>query len=98
MKVRITLNKTELVSAVAERTKMPKKSVETVVNATIKTICERLKDGDKISIAGFGSFETKQRAERRGKNIRTGEPIVIPATRIPAFKAGKDLKEIVKSS
>ena len=87
------MNKTELVSAVAEKVDMSKKDTEMVINATLDAIAASLKEGDKVQLVGFGSFEVKKRAARMGRNPKTKEAIEIPATTIPVFKAGKALKE-----
>ena len=87
------MNKTELVSAVAEKVGMSKKDTEIVMNATLDAIAEAMKSGEKVQLVGFGSFEVKKRAARMGRNPKTKEAIEIPATTIPVFKAGKALKE-----
>ena len=89
------MNKTELIAAVAEKTGMTKKDAERVVSATFETITASVKKGDKVSISGFGIFEAKNREARIGRNPRTKEEIKIPATRLPAFKASKTLKDAV---
>ena len=89
------MNKTELIAAVAEKSGLSKKDSEAAVAATIAAITEALKAEDKVQIVGFGAFETKVRAERMGRNPKTGEDIPIPATKVPAFKAGKALKDAV---
>ena len=89
------MTKTELISAVAEKTGVSKKDTEKTVNAVLDTISETLAKGDKIAFVGFGTFETRKRAAKTGKNPRTGETLSIPASTIPAFKAGKTLKEAV---
>ena len=89
------MNKAELVSAVAEKTGFSKKDSEKALSAILETITETLKTGDKVQLVGFGVFETKERAARTGRNIKTKEPIEIPASKTPVFKAGKTLKEIV---
>ena len=89
------MNKTELIAAVAEKTGMTKKDAERVINATIETIEGGLVKGDKVQISGFGIFEVKARDARVGRNPRTKETIEIPATRLPAFKAAKALKDAV---
>ena len=91
----INMNKTELINAVAERSGVTKKDAESVISATIDAITAALAAGDKIQLTGFGSFEVKERAARVGRNPRTGESTEIPASRIPAFKAGKALKDSV---
>jgi DNA-binding protein HU-beta len=90
------LNKAELVSAVAERTGMTKKDTEKVVNSVIDVIEEALSRDDKVSLVGFGTFEVRQRAARKGRNPKTGEEIDIAATKVPTFRAGKALKETTK--
>ena len=89
------MNKTELIAAVAEKVGITKKDAERVVNATIETIEANLVKGEKVSISGFGIFEVKAREARVGRNPRTKETIQIPATRLPAFKASKALKDSV---
>ena len=89
------MNKTELIAAVAEKTGMTKKDAERVINATVETITSSLVAGDKVQVSGFGDFEVKAREARVGRNPRTKETIEIPATRLPAFKASKTLKDTV---
>jgi DNA-binding protein HU-beta len=89
------MNKTELIAAVAAKSGMTKKDAERVVSATFETVTESLKKGEKVQISGFGIFETKDREARVGRNPRTKEEIKIPATRLPAFKASKTLKDTV---
>ncbi len=89
------MNKTELIACVAEKANMTKKAAGDAVEAVIATITEALAQGDKVTIVGFGTFEVRDRAERQGVNPSTKEPITIPATRVPAFKPGKSLKEVV---
>ena len=89
------MNKTELIAAVAEKVGMTKKDAERVINATVETITESLCKGDKVSVSGFGIFEVKAREARVGRNPRTKETIQIPATKLPAFKASKTLKDAV---
>ena len=89
------MNKTELVAAVAEKSGLTKKDAERVVNATIDTIVEAMGKGEKVSLSGFGIFEVKEREARVGRNPRTKETIQIPATRLPAFKASKTLKDTI---
>ena len=89
------MNKTELIAAVAEKTGMTKKDAERVINATVDTITQSLVKGEKVQVSGFGIFEVKAREARVGRNPRTKETIQIPATRLPAFKASKALKEVV---
>ena len=89
------MNKTELIAAVAAKAGLTKKDAERVVNATIESITESLVKGDKVNVSGFGIFEVKARPAREGRNPRTKETIQIPATKIPAFKASKTLKDSV---
>ena len=87
------MNKTELIAAVAAKAGLTKKDAERVINATFETITESLTKGDKVQVSGFGIFEVKAREARVGRNPRTKESIQIPATRLPAFKASKALKD-----
>lgn len=89
------MNKAELVAAVAEKTGLSKKDSEKAVNAAFDAISAELVEGGKVQLVGFGSFETKTRNARVGRNPRTKEEIEIPASRVPAFKAGKALKDAV---
>lgn len=90
------MTKVELIAAVAEKAELSKKDAEKAVNATIKAITEGLKADGKVQLVGFGTFEVRTRAARDGKNPATGEKIKIAATKVPAFKAGKSLKDYVK--
>ncbi len=90
------MNKTELVAAVAAKAAISKKDAEAAVNATIDAIAEALKANDKVALVGFGTFEVRNRAERMGKNPQTGAAIKIAASKVPAFKAGKALKDALK--
>lgn len=90
------MNKAELVVAVAEKAEVSKKDAEKAVNAVLASIEEALARDEKVQLVGFGTFEVKNRAERVGRNPQTKEEIVIPASRVPAFKAGKALKEAVQ--
>ena len=89
------MTKTELINAVAEKTDISKKDADKAVNAVFEAIAETLAGGEKVQIVGFGSFEVKARSQRVGRNPRTKEEIVIPASKLPVFKAGKSLKEQV---
>lgn len=91
----IIMNKTQLVEAVAAEANLSKKDAEAAVKATFAAIEGALVKGDKVQLIGFGTFETRVRGERTGKNPRTGETVKIAACKIPAFKAGKALKDIV---
>ncbi len=90
------MNKSELVAAVAAKAELSKKDAEAAVAAVVASITDALADGDKVSLVGFGTFETRKRAAREGQNPRTGEKIKIKAAKVPAFKAGKALKDAVK--
>lgn len=90
------MNKTDLINAVAEKTEMTKKDSGIAVEAVLNTITETLAEGDSVSVLGFGKFETRHRAARTARNPQTGDPIEVPATTVPAFKAGKGLKDAVK--
>jgi len=87
------LNKTELIGEVAGKTGMTKKDAEKVVNAFFDTVEGTLKSGEKVQLIGFGTFEVRERKARKGRNPQTGKEIDIPATKVPAFKAGKALKD-----
>ena len=89
------MNKAELINAVAAATEFSKKDAEAAVTATLEAITSALKDGDKVQLVGFGSFEVKKRAARIGRNPKTKESIEIPASVVPVFKAGKALKDSV---
>ena len=89
------MTKTELIAAVAEKAGITKKDAERVISATFETVTESLVKGDKVQVSGFGIFEVKSREARVGRNPRTKETIEIPATRLPAFKASKTLKDAV---
>ena len=89
------MNKTELIAAVAEQAEMSKKDAEAAVTATIDVISEALRQGEKVQLVGFGSFEVKSRSARMGRNPHTKEQIEIPASKVPVFKAGKALKDAV---
>lgn len=90
------MNKTELIAKVAEQSELTKKDATKAVEAVFTSISEALKEGDKVQIIGFGNFETRDRAARKGRNPQTGEEIEIAASKVPAFKAGKALKEGIK--
>ena len=89
------MNKAELINAVAASADVSKKDTEAVISAMLDTITEALKEGDKVQLVGFGSFEVKKRAARIGRNPKTKETIKIPASKVPAFKPGKALKDAV---
>lgn len=89
------MNKADLIAAIAAKTGETKKSAEASVNAFVDVITESLVKGDKIQLVGFGSFEVRKRAARKGRNPQTKEEIKIPASKAPVFKAGKALKDLV---
>ena len=89
------MKKTELIAAVAEQSGLSKKDAEKALNATIDTIIKAVAEGDKIQLTGFGTFEQRQRNARTGCDPRPGNTIEIPASKVPAFKAGKGFKDIV---
>ena len=89
------MNKAELIAAVAEATSLSKKDSEAAVNAALDAIIASLQEGEKVQLVGFGSFEVKKRAERTGRNPKTKETIMIPASKVPTFKAGKAMKDAI---
>ena len=89
------MNKTELIAIAAENSGMTKKDTERVLNAAIDAVTAALVKGEKVQVSGFGIFETKSREARVGRNPHTKEAIEIPATRVPAFKASKALKDVI---
>ena len=89
------MNKAELINAVAEKASLSKKDSEAAVSAMLDAVTTALRDGEKVQLVGFGSFEIKSRAERVGRNPKTKETIQIPASKAPVFKAGKALKDAV---
>ena len=91
------MNKAELVDAIASKTGSSKKAAEAALNATIEAISASLKKGDKVQLVGFGSFEVRKRAARKGRNPQTKQEIKIPASKAPVFKAGKALKNTVNN-
>jgi DNA-binding protein HU-beta len=90
------LNKPELVVLVAEKAGVAKKDSEKAVTAMLDGITDTLAKGDKVQLVGFGTFEARHRKEREGRNPKTGEKITIKATKVPAFKPGKALKDLIK--
>ena len=89
------MSKTELVAAIAEKTGLTKKDSEAAVNAFIGTVTEQLKKGEKVQLIGFGTFEVSERAARTRRNPQTGAEMTIAASKVPKFKAGKALKELL---
>ena len=91
------MNKTELVAAVAEQAGLSRKDAEAAVKAFTDVVADALKNGDKIQLVGFGTFEVSERAAREGRNPKTGERMKIEACKTPKFKAGKALKDLVNA-
>jgi len=90
------MNKTELINAVAEKSSLSKKDATSAVDAVFESITESLQNANKVQLIGFGNFEVRERAARKGRNPQTGEEIDIAASKVPAFKPGKALKDAVK--
>ena len=90
------MNKVELIAAVAEKSGLSKKDSEKAVAAVLSAVEGALAKGDKVQLIGFGTFEVRERPERKGRNPQTKEEITIPASKLPAFKAGKALKDAVQ--
>lgn len=90
------MNKADLVNKVADKTGLKKKDAELAVNSMFECIEEALASGEKVQIIGFGTFETRSRSARSGRNPQTGETIEIPASTVPAFKPGNKLKELTR--
>ncbi|AQS53051.1 DNA-binding protein HU [Jeotgalibaca dankookensis] len=90
-------NKAQLIEKVAEKTNLTKKEVTVTVDALFESIQETLATGEKVQVIGFGNFEVRDRAARKGRNPQTGEEIQIAASKVPAFKPGKALKDAVKN-
>lgn len=91
------MNRTELIAQVAEKAELSKKEAEKAVTAVLDSIVEAVASGEKVQIVGFGTFEQRERKERTGVNPRTKEKIEIPASKIPAFKPGRNFKELVNN-
>ena len=91
------MNKAELIAAIAAKTGETKKAAEASVNAFVDVVTNALVEGDKVQLVGFGSFEVRKRAARKGRNPQTKEEIKIPASKAPVFKAGKALKDLVNN-
>ena len=90
------MNKQNLINVIAKETGLTKKASTAALDATINAIVKSLSKGEDVQLIGFGKFEVRNRAARKGRNPQTGEVIQIPATKAPAFRAGKALKEVVK--
>lgn len=91
------MNKTELIYAISEKSGLNKKSSEAALNATIAAIEDALKSDDKVVLVGFGTFEVRKRAARKGRNPQTSQEIQIPESKAPVFKAGKSLKDMINA-
>mgnify|MGYP000548121264 FL=1 len=89
------MNKSDLINAVASKAELTKKDAEAAVSAVISSISEALASGESVQLVGFGTFEVRDRAAKQGRNPKTGESITVPAAKVPAFKAGKALKDSV---
>ena len=89
------MNKAELITSMAEKSQLTKKDAEAALKAFIDSVQQALENGEKVQLVGFGTFETRERAAREGRNPKTGETMTIPASTIPAFKPGSELKDIV---
>lgn len=89
------MNKQQLVESVMAKTELSKKAAENFVNAFVETVSDALAEGDKVQLIGFGTFETRERGAREARNPQTGETLTIDAKRVPAFKAGKALKDAI---
>ncbi len=89
------MNKSELIEAIAASADIPKAAAGRALDAMVDTVADVLKNGDQVVLVGFGTFVVKERAARTGRNPKTGDPIQIPAAKVPAFKAGKALKDAV---
>lgn len=90
------MNKSELIGAVAQKAGLTKKDTEKAINSFIEVVQEALAGGDTVAILGFGTFLARERSAREGRNPRTGEPIQIPAARVPVFRPGRGLRDAVK--
>ena len=89
------MNKNDLTAAMAKRAGLTQNEAERALDAFLETLGNALRDGEKVQLLGYGTFEVRERAERTGRNPQTGEEMVIPATRVPAFKPGKILRDLV---
>ena len=98
MTKQLTLTKADLIEEVLRITELPRKESETIVETIFDSIIESLQNGDKIEIRGFGSFRTRQRRGRVGRNPKTGEKVEVPPKKIPFFKPSKELKDFVNNS
>lgn len=90
------MNKKDLIKAVAAASELSNKDAEKAINALTAAVTDALKKGEKVQLVGFGTFEVRERAAKQGRNPRTGEAMEIPASKLPAFRAGQALKDAVK--
>ena len=90
------MNKAELITSMAEKSQLTKKDAESALKAFIDSVQEALESGEKVQLIGFGTFEVRNRAARKGRNPQTGKEIEIAASKVPAFKPGKALKDAIK--
>jgi integration host factor subunit beta len=93
----MAMTKADLIDEVAKNSALSKKDAEVIVQAVLDSIVESLKNGGKVELRGFGSFRLRERASRQGRNPKTGEKVFVPAKKVPYFKPGKDLKELINS-
>ena len=91
------MTKAELVDVVTRNSELNRKDTEIIVQTVLDSIVDSLKTGEKVELRGFGSFRLRERAPREGRNPKTGEKVFVPAKRVPYFKPGKDLKELINS-
>ncbi len=91
------MTKAELVDGVAKKAGLSKKDAEVIVQTVLESIIESLRGGEKVELRGFGSFRLRDRAARQGRNPKTGEKVFVPAKKVPYFKPGKELKELINS-
>lgn len=89
------MNKAELIASIADKSGLTKKDSEKALNAFMESVNEALAKGEKVQLVGFGTFEVRERKERKGRNPRTQEEMIIPASKAPVFKAGKALKDML---
>lgn len=89
------MNKAELITSISEKSGLTKKDAEKALNSFVESVQEALVQRDKVQLVGFGTFEVRERGARKGRNPQTGEEIEIPAASVPAFKAGKALKDVI---
>lgn len=90
------MNKSQLIEMIANKANLSKKSASNVIDLFIESVKKNLVENNKVTITGFGTFSVSKRAARNGVNPQTGEPIIIPATKVPRFKAGKELRALIK--